>query len=154
MPELAKARCVLLGCYDPDLTRIERYAPTATQLGFYMIMQLYSTGLLDPDGPWHLVTGDVATAFLQGSSGVERSQPLYMAPPKDPIALAAGAFKEARLWEVTGNVYGLANAPHNFYLVVRDKMLLLQFTPHTLDVCLYLFWEVIDPKADNSNDKS
>ena len=102
-------------------------------------MQIYSTGLLDPRGKWSLVTGDVKTAFLQGSSGIDRTEPLYMSPPSDPIATAAGAFAEARLWVVRGNVYGLANAPYNFYQVVRDKMLSIEFIPHSLDVCLYCF---------------
>ena len=127
---------------------MERYAPTATQIGFYILLQVYSTGLLDPRGKWLLATGDVATAFLQGSHGEERDEPLYMAPPRDPIATAAGAFKEARLWKVVGNVYGLANAPHNFYLVVRDKMLSLEFVPHSLDVCFYMFFEQIEPATE------
>ena len=62
--ELAKCRCVLLGCFDPDLTRLERYAPTATGTGFWLLLQVYSTGLLDPRGPWTLAIGDVETAFL------------------------------------------------------------------------------------------
>ena len=146
--ELAKCRCVLLGCFDPDLTHLERYAPTATTTGFWILLQIYSTGVLDPRGPWLMATGDVETAFLQGGPGAERKEPLYMAP-LDPIAIAAGAFAEAKLWEVVGNVYGLANAPHNFFLVVRDKMVILGFRSHSLDVCLYLFFSTVPSAIEN-----
>ena len=71
-----------------------------------------------------------------------------MSPPKDPISLAAGAFKEARPWEVYRQCVWVSNAPHNFYIVVRDKMLTLAFRPHTLDVCLYLFWIEIEPATE------
>ena len=66
----------------------------------------------------------------------------------------AGAFSEARLWEVQGNVYGLANAPFNFYKVVTDKMITLDFVPHTLDVCLYLFWRQIDKSEQATRDRN
>ena len=59
LEELAKCRCVLLGCFDPDLTKLEGYAPTATQIGFFMLLQVYSTGLMDSRGNWTMAVADI-----------------------------------------------------------------------------------------------
>ncbi len=54
---------------------------------------------------------------------------------------APGSFQEAELYEVVGNVYGLANAPFLFSKVVRSKMKRLGFVEHSLDCMLFLFYE-------------
>ena len=67
----------------------------------------FGTGLI-----WSLWAGDAATAFLQGmQDDSERAGKLYLKPPKDPIVHEAGVFKSI-LYEITGNIYGLSNAPY------------------------------------------
>ena len=84
-----------------------------------------------------VVVGDVTNAFLQGSSK-GRQQPIFMLSPKDPILTKAGALQEAELFEIEGNVYGLANAPNLFSDSVREKMAELGFMAHSLDVMLFM----------------
>ena len=48
-------------------------------------------------------------------------QPLFMQPPDDPIQRDAGAYP-APLYQITGNGYGLANAPRVWYNRVLEKM--------------------------------
>ena len=46
-------------------------------------------------------------------------------------------------------MYGLANAPHNFYIVVRDKMVFIGFRPHSLDVCMYMYFSLIPATTED-----
>ena len=85
-------------------------------------------------------TGDVTNAFLTGKTP-KRDQPLYMHAPRDPILVQAGALQEAELYEVVGNVYGQANAPNVFSSEVREKMAIIKFQAHSLDVMLFLFYD-------------
>jgi hypothetical protein len=87
-----------------------------------------------------LKTGDVTNAFLTGKTP-KRDQPLYMHAPRDPILVQAGALQEAELFEVVGNVYGQANAPNVFSNDVREKMVIIKFQAHSLDVMLFLFYD-------------
>ena len=60
---VAKARLVIKGFTDPDLTTIRAEAPTLSKLGRHMLLQM---------GASHGFTfemGDVKTAFLQGDRG-------------------------------------------------------------------------------------
>ena len=70
----AKCRIALLGCNDPDLYDIERYAPTATTTALHLL-QIAAYNQTAAGGAWQVVTGDVSNAFLQGKSQ-KRTLPL------------------------------------------------------------------------------
>ena len=140
-PLQAKTRVVIIGCQDPDLRQLTRDSPTPTRLSEYLILSIAASGaniLFTVDGKkWYLWLSDASQAFLQGSQDPsERNGPLYMEPPKDPIRHEAGAFPAA-LYEVTGNCYGLANAPRVWYNKVRTKLLAANFVQHSFDRCLF-----------------
>ena len=88
---------------------------------------------------WCLWCGDVRTAFLQGQQE-GRTQPLFMAPPRDGICVKAQVFS-APLYEILGNVYGLANAPRVWSLEVTKRLKGAGYEQHSLDRQLYLFWD-------------
>ena len=88
---------------------------------------------------WFLWASDAKSAFLQGDQDAsERDGPLYMRPPRDPLIEATGSFP-AELYLVTGNCYGLPNAPRVWYLRVHKTMLERGFRRHTFDRCLYYY---------------
>ena len=116
---MAKARCVLLGCFDPDLTKLDRYAPTATTTAFWCLMQIYSTGLLDPRGRWRLVTGDVKTAFLQGGRA-EGDRDVYVEPTTGVASILG--IKPSQFMKPEGAVYGLVVAPRRWHFRVQKDM--------------------------------
>jgi hypothetical protein len=137
----AKCRIVLIGCGHPDLRKLDRYAPTPTDAAFTMVVQIYTTNqTMDPDGAWEMISGDVSNAFLQGEAK-QRELPIYMAPPRDPILAAAGVLVDAELYEVTGNIYGLPEAPQIFSGVVTEKMVLLEYRIHSLDVMCFMLYD-------------
>ena len=58
--------------------------------------------------------GDVSTAFRQGCQDLsERAGKLYLKAPRDPLLVRARVF-QSDLYEITGNVHGLSNAPYKF----------------------------------------
>jgi len=136
----AKCRVVALGFGDPELAQIPRNSPTGTRAGFMLVVQFAASGFNDPRGRWIFATADASNAFLQGVQ-VGRTNPLYLRPPTDPILKAAGAFTESQLYEVVGNIYGLANAPYLWSTKVRKQMYALQFVSHSLDVMLFIHYD-------------
>ena len=140
-PLQAKTRVVIIGCQDPGLRQLTRDSPRPTRLSEYLILSIAASGanmLFNVDGKkWYLCLSDAAQAFLQGSQDPsERNGPLYMEPPKDPIQREAGAFP-ALLYEITGNCYGLANAPRVWFNKVKTKLLGANFIQHSFDRCLF-----------------
>ena len=138
----AKTRVVIIGCMDPDLKVLTRDSPTPTRLSEMLILAIATAGanrLFNFDGEiWRLWLSDAEKAFLQGKQDLtERGgQPLYMEPPRDPILRDAGAYP-APLYKITGNGYGLANAPRVWFNKVLEKVLANNFIQHSFDRCLF-----------------
>ena len=64
----AKARLVVKGFTDPDLTAVRAESPTLSRLARHWLLQVAASS------KWKLIKGDVKTAFLQGSkSEAERN---------------------------------------------------------------------------------
>ena len=137
----AKTRVVLVGCGDPDLRQLTRDSPTPSRLSEFLVLSIATAGAngLFDNQPykWQLWLSDAAQAFLQGKQDPsERNGPIYMQPPRDPIIEAAGAYP-ASLYEVTGNCYGLANAPRVWFNRVCEELFKASFKQHTFDRCLF-----------------
>ena len=137
----AKTRVVLVGCGDPDLRQLTRDSPTPSRLSEFLVLSIATAGAngLFDNQPykWQLWLSDAAQAFLQGKQDPsERNGPIYMQPPRDPIIEAAGAYP-ASLYEVTGNCYGLANAPRVWFNRVCEELFKASFRQHTFDRCLF-----------------
>ena len=138
----AKTRVVLIGCADPDLRQLTRDSPTPTRLSETIIMAIAASGanrLFQGDGKsWSLWLSDAEKAFLQGEqdSSERYDLPLFMEPPNDPIIKASGAYS-AELYQITGNCYGLSNAPRVWYKKVDRTVKEADFKQHTFDRCFY-----------------
>ena len=137
----AKCRVVLIGCNDPDLRQLTRDSPTPSRLSEFVVLSVASAGancVFNNDNKrWFLWLSDAEKAFLQGMQDKsERNGPLYMSPPKDPLIEASGSFP-APLYEVTGNCYGLPNAPRVWYRRVLQAVQDAGFMVHSFDRCCF-----------------
>lgn len=122
----AKCRMVLIGCGEPDLEHLQWNTPTPTRASFFFVVQVYASSSRNTKTCWHLATGDVEAAFLQGARE-EHSLPLYMAGPRDPLLEATGVWQEFELAESTSNMYAKANAPWCWLQEVIRRMRRLGF---------------------------
>lgn len=137
-PLRPKCRIVALGCLDPDLFSLNRQSATPTRQAEMLVYAIFISGRnrrMKGGLIWHLWTGDVKTAFLQGTPE-SREQPLYLAPPRDEICKLAGIFPSL-LYLVKGNLYGLASAPRTWSLHVCRKLKECGWQQHSLDKMLF-----------------
>ena len=78
---------------------------------------------------WTLNSIDVKTAYLQGKL-IERT--VFIHPPK-------GA-KTSKIWRLHKCIYGLADAPRQWYLRVREELIKLRSRPSDLDAALFCWF--------------
>ena len=71
----AKARLVVLGYQDPQITKVARDAPTLTRDGRHSVLQTIASY------NWELTSFDIKTAFLRGKA--DEANPLAMNPPSE-----------------------------------------------------------------------
>jgi hypothetical protein len=123
----AKARLVILGYMDPDLTDIPRDSPTLQKESRALLLQYCAARR------WVIQSFDVKTAFLRGSRRDNRI--LGVEPP--PELRAKLNMKETETCELLKSAYGLVNAPYLWYVELKESLLELQFQISPLDPCLF-----------------
>lgn len=141
----AKCRIVALGHNDPDIYDITRSSPTpgrATEhIMFVMSVAGMNREILHSGLPWRVWLGDAQTAFLQGRQpDGERKLPLFMSAPRDPLIDRTPFWKDA-LYRVTGNIYGLPNAPYLWTEEVVGRLTSLNYVRHDFDRMLFLKYD-------------
>jgi len=141
-PLKPKARVVVLGHRDPDLSCINRDAPTPSRTSEMVLLTVFICGVNGGYGvssEWQLYAADASTAFPQGQQPTdERPGELYMMPPEDPIMGQVEDGWNHPMYRNVGNIYGLANAPRLWAQEVISKLTAANFKAHTLDHMLFL----------------
>ena len=122
----AKARLVVLGFEDPQLSTIAAGAPTLSKDGKQMVLQQVSSR------GWRLINFDISTAFLKGA-GDGRQLGLH-APAE--LRQAIGMKSEDQC-QLIGGAYGRADAPILWYRTLRKTLESLGFVAHPLDGCVF-----------------
>ena len=82
---------------------------------------------------WKLFISDVSIAFLQGDP---QTRILWAKIPKDAcqlIGVPPGTFMK-----LLKPIYGQADAPRQWFVVARRRLISIGYKPHALDQCLYL----------------
>ena len=138
----AKCRVVALGHRDPDIFRLERTSPTPNRTTEHALFCFAVAGFNKEVGEtahsWKTWLADASTAFLQGTQqDANRPLPLYMYPPSDGL-IQRTPFWSSPLYEVTGNIYGLPNAPYLWCQHVIKILTNLDYERHSWDSMLFL----------------
>lgn len=123
----AKARLVILGYEDPNLTEIPRDSPTLQKESRSLILQYCASQ------KWHIRSFDIKTAFLRGS---RRDDRVLGVDPPDELRKKLG-LKPNEICELLKSAYGLVNAPFLWYQELRETLLTLGFSISPLDPCLF-----------------
>ena len=134
-PRKAKARLVVLGYEDPQLTNVARDSPTLTREGRATVLQSIASQ------KWRLQSFDIKTAFPRGKA--DPGNKLAMEPPEE-LRTKMGLRPE-EVCELVGNAYGRVDAPLLFYRELKLQLLKLGFSVHPLDPCIFL----LESTADN-----
>ncbi len=123
----AKARLVVLGYLDPQITEIPRDAPTLGRHTRMLILQLISSMM------WKLQSFDISAAFLQGKPQADRVIGLEPVPE---LSSALGLSKD-EVCKLTKGAYGLVDAPYLWY-ALRDELVTLGFEICPMDPCVFV----------------
>jgi hypothetical protein len=121
-----KARLVILGFEDPDISVVPNDAPTLGKDGKQLILQKVSSNR------WPLLNFDISTAFLKGE-GDGRELGIY--PPPE-ISSALG-MKEGEQCGLQGGAYGRIDGPYLWYQAFKRTLEELGFVPCPLDGCVF-----------------
>ena len=125
----AKARLVLQGFGDPDLLQgeLNTSSPTLARSSRQCLLAIATCSM------WKLFISDVSTAFLQGDP---QTRILWAKIPKDACQLIGAP--PGTLMRLLKPIYGQADAPRQWFVVARRRLISIGYKPHALDQCLYL----------------
>lgn len=124
----AKARLVILGYQDPQLTEVPRDSPTLSKVPRMIILQLIASM------QWRLRSFDIKAAFLQGETDTARR----IAVEPVPELARALKLKPGELCELTKGAYGLIDAPYMWFRTLNKELISLGFMPSPFDPCMYV----------------
>ena len=128
---ITKARWCIRGYLDPDVNQLKTQAPTLSQEALALVLQLSASS------GWDLNIGDVEGAFLQGDKLCRENGDLFVElPPRGAPGIPHGS-----LLKVEKAIYGLIDAPREWYDKLRRSLESIGFQRSKLDSCLYYVWE-------------
>eukprot|EP00435_Cladocopium_sp_Y103_P029592 s669_g7.t1 len=128
----AKARLVLRGFEDPDLTKIKTTSPTAGRTARQIFLTIAGNNM------WILVVGDVTAAFLSGS-GSEFKRRILVRLPADcgPILGITGPC----FMKMNKSAYGLSDAPLLWFNEASRRLKKMHIYPQKLDSCFFAWYD-------------
>jgi hypothetical protein len=132
-----KARLIMKGYQDPDLTQLDRDAPTLSVL--FRNLLLAQTAARK----FRLAVGDIKTAFLQGDD-TEEARRVFADPPTDVKEHLH--MKETELFRLKKAIYGLLNAPKRWFEKLSRTLIGLGWIQHQLDKCMLMLYDDDDPQ--------
>ena len=135
----AKSRLVVQGFRDPHLPLLARDAAVLARSSLACLLQFASSLGLE------LLNADCKSAFLQGQPDDARPEAVYFRPPKDGIAIkAVPEWNNDIIYQMVAPVYGLSNAPRQWFAEFLGRMTAMGWRQHSLDPCLFLLVLKVD----------
>ena len=124
----AKARLVVVGFEDPDISTLKNDSPTLTKDGRQIVLQQVSSHR------WPLISFDISTTFLHGK-GDGRNLGLHPTP-EIREALDMGPTDQCAL---EGGAYGRIDAPYLWFCELRDELITQGCRQCPLDPCVFTY---------------
>ena len=127
-----KARLCLRGHHDPDLLQKvaagKCHSPTLAQISRNIMLQLIVSH------QWVMMLGDIKGAFLEANVKEQMlANPVFAELPPGGVP----GIDKGSLVQITGNIYGSSDAPHNWYQEFDKTAIEAGFTRSKFDHCLY-----------------
>ena len=126
---MAKARQLVLGFQDPDLTEVSRDSPTLSAASESLIMQWVASH------KYRLISGDIKTAFLSGDEDIRN---IFISPPDDVRKMLN--LDHETVLRLRKAVYGLVNAPKNGGTDSRHRLSIMD-SQGVLSIHVHLFFK-------------
>lgn len=129
---IAKARLVVLGFQQPNLTQVQAAAPTMSRVSRNMLLCLAA------NYGYKLRSGDVTSAFLQAKKSLENEDLVVWAPPELAVLYGADPANPVLPLKVVKAFYGLVHAPRAWYDEVAGTLAKQGWTKLVSDGCIFI----------------
>lgn len=126
----AKARLVILGYQDPELSNLERDSPTLSKLSQNLLLQLCVSN------KWEIGSFDIKTAFLRGSAD---NRTLGLEPP--PELRTRMGLRPTEVCQLLEGACGSVNAPLLWFRELTKAVTELGFVPAPFDPCCFVLFD-------------
>ena len=138
LPILASARLVVPGFRDVTAYTIRKDAPTASRISQHLVLMLTSCNYGEG---WRLWSADIKSAFLKGDPYMSGARELYVGNiknvGKDEPTLPFGPMGLAK---VRKGVFGLADAPRQWYLRLNRSLVGRGWKRSMMDAACWMLW--------------
>ena len=132
-----KARLVVLGFEDPEVSEIPRDSPTMNKLTRMLLLQYCASR------KWDIQSFDVQTAFLRGSE--QSNRVLGMEPPEEMRQKLK--LRQDEVVQLLKGAYGRVDAPYLWFVELKKTLEELGFQASPFDPCLF---HLSDPKTQET----
>lgn len=122
-----KCRWCIRGYLDPDLTELSTQSPTVSQEALMASLQICASN------NWKILIADIEGAFLQGDKLHREHGELHVEVPPDGFP----GMEKGVLLKVVKAVYGLGDAPRQWFKKIVDVLLKLNMSQSSLDPCSF-----------------
>ena len=122
-----KARLVVLGFEDPEVSEIPRDSPTMNKLTRMLLLQYAASA------KWDIQSFDVQTAFLRGSE--QNGRMLAMEPPEEMRQRLK--LRQDEVVRLLKGAYGRVDAPYLWFIELKKTLEDLGFKASPFDPCLF-----------------
>ena len=131
----AKARLVVLGYQQPNLTSVQASAPTMSRIARNLLLTLCA------NFGFFLMCGDVSSAFLQADQSLENEE-LYVWAPAE-LAVLYGALPNfpMKILKICRAFYGLVHAPRKWFDHVVQTLASHGWQQLLSDKCVHILIE-------------
>lgn len=127
-----KARLVILGFQQPNLTEVQAAAPTMSRISRNCLLATCANlGL-------RLRSGDVTSAFLQTSKSLESQDLVAWAPPELACLFGASPDQPWLPLKIVKAFYGLVHSPREWYEDVSNTLISTKWEKLVSDGCLFI----------------
>ena len=131
----AKARLVILGFQQPNLTEVQAAAPTMNRMSRNMLLMMCA------NSGFKIRSGDVTSAFLQTNKSLEDEELTVWATPELAVLYGAPPDRPRLPLRVSKAFYGLVHAPREWYDDVSKTLATGGWRKLTSDGCLFTLWD-------------
>ncbi|CAK9107883.1 unnamed protein product, partial [Durusdinium trenchii] len=135
----ANARLVVPGFKDVLSFSLRKDAPTASRLSQHLVFSYVASYFKDHG--WRLMSCDVKSAFLKGDPYMDGTRELFIENTKGLHGEPQLPFGASCLARVRKGVFGLSDAPRQWYLRLHRALTELGWERNVMDAACWMLWD-------------
>lgn len=144
LPLKANSRLVVPGYQDESAYGLRKDAPTGSRLSQHILFVLTASNVLFG---WRLHSADIKSAFMKGERYIEGLREIYLRNVGGPSDMPRLPFSDDCICKIAKGVFGLADAPRQWYLRLNRALLERGWQRSPVDHACWFLWKKDDPTS-------